>query len=92
MTRKIQKRGIKGEGFATSVFGLFKSIQAVSLPLFVLGQRIHSESDILNLRQKICFIVLIFFFNEWRSYIEQLFANEELKGLIYPTVQIPMII
>lgn len=92
MTRKIQKRGRKGEGFATRVFRLFKSIQAVSLPPFVLMQGIYSESDILNLRQKIWFIFLIFFFNEWRSYMEQLFPNEELKGLIYPAVQIPVII
>lgn len=91
MTRKIQKRGRKGEGSTTSVFGLFKSIQAVSLPPLLSRQRIYSESDILNVRQKIYFMFLIFFLNEWRIYVEQLFPNEELKGLIYPSVQIPMI-
>lgn len=92
MTRKIQKRGRKGEGSATSVFGLFKSIQAVSLPPLVLRQKIYSRSDILNLRQKIYFIFLIFFLNEWRRNVKQLFPNKELKDLIYPTVQIPMTI
>lgn len=38
MTRKIQKRGRKGEGSATSVFGLFKSIQPVSLPHLYQGK------------------------------------------------------
>lgn len=63
MTRKIQNRGRKGEGSATSVFGLFKSTQAVSLASLLSSQRIYSESDIWNSRQKISFIFMIFFLN-----------------------------
>lgn len=93
MTRKIQKRGRKREGSATRVFGLYKTIQAVPLPPALYCHEKHIQKMKIFIGDRnIYFTFLFFFINEWRSYGGHLILSKELKGLISPPVQIPVII
>lgn len=91
--QKDPKEGKKGRGLCHKcIWTVQKHSSSFIAPTCIEAKKIYSRSDILNLRQKIYFIFLIFFLNEWRSNVKQLFPNKELKDLIYPTVQIPMTI
>lgn len=94
MTRKIQKRGRKREDSATRIFGLYKSIQAVPLPLALYSGKkyIQKMNIIFYSDRNIYFTFLFFFIKEWRSYGGQLIPSKALKDLISLAMQIPVII